>query len=217
MLSATIILRERYFFRAKNIFNISCKSYETNYKHDYMSHIKYAPKNKNISDLIIYFKNCGFKLFLKNILRWFRNYFYFMFESIFANKSNYGQIVMFRGSFQEISKFNFNVQAIVSLSAIEHCNKEEIPDCLDEVFKKLKNGPMLITTSVHSDKEDKYEDYFQSWTFGIQSLLNFFKVEVDPNEINLAKDQINKNKLFWKRLDSSYYERKKSYFKKKLK
>lgn len=204
----------KILYRAKNIFNISYKHDQTNYKHDYMSHIKYAPDNKNVFDLVIYLKNCGLKLFLKNIFRWFRGYFYFIYEIIFVNKSNYGKIIMFRGSFQEISKFNFNVQAIVSLSAIEHCNKEEIPSCLDELFTKLQNGPMLITTSVHSDREDKYEDYFQSWTFGIKSLLNFFNIKVDPKAINLAKDQINKNRILWKRLDSSYFERKQSYFKK---
>lgn len=204
----------KILYRAKNIFNISYKNDQSNYKHEYMSHIKYAPENKNINDLIAYFNNCGLKLFLKNIFRWFRGYFYFILESKFINKSSYGKIIMFRGSFQEISNSDFNVQAIVSLSAIEHCNKEEIPDCLDKIFKKSPNGPMLITTSVHSEKEDKYEDYFKSWTFGIKSLLDLFNVKIDAKEINLTEDEINKNKILWKRLASIYYERKESYFKK---
>ena len=130
-----------------------------------MSSIKYSPSNRNLNSILNYIKRCGFKLLIKNLFFWLFNSFIFVLEIILGNKKSYGKIIMKRGSFQELSKLDFKVKAVVSLSAIEHCDKEQITLCLDEMFGKISKGPLLITTSVHELEKDKYETYFDSWTF----------------------------------------------------
>ncbi|ABO18043.1 class I SAM-dependent methyltransferase [Prochlorococcus marinus] len=199
-------------FRAKSIFQITNEKKEIEFKHKYMANIKYAPKNSNINSIFSYIKRCGLKVFLKNGFDWLVNFLIFCYEFISKRNKNYGSIVMRRGSFQDLSKFNFKVDAIVSLSAIEHCDKEQIKECLEQMFRKVSKGPMLITTSINSLTEDSYENYFCSWTFGKNSLLELFNVSVQEKEIDSVQTEIQKNNLFWNRLDSYYFQRKDSYF-----
>tara|TARA_Y100000589_G_scaffold28724_1_gene23894 strand:- start:20441 stop:21400 length:960 start_codon:yes stop_codon:yes gene_type:complete len=204
--------KRNILFRANKIFNIKNNVKDLDYSHKYMKRIKYSPNKKNSKSLINYFRRCGLKVFLKNIFIWLFNYCIYLSEIFFSNKKAYGKLIMYRGAFQDLSKLDIKVNAVVSLSAIEHCDKEEIKFCLDEMYKKLSKGPLIITTSIHDLKDDKYEDFFSSWTFGFDSLLNLFNIRVLKEDIEFARSEIKKNNLFWQRLDSYYFERKDSFF-----
>ena len=132
-------------------------------------------------------------------------------------KRKFGKIRMLRGYFQKLKEHNFKVDAVVSLSAIEHCDLDQIEDSLQGFFSILKkNGLVLLTTSVTDSEENKFEDYFKGWSFCKKALRDIFYIKVSNKEIKKNYDLIEKSKLFWENVDPYYFEKKNSYFHRKL-
>lgn len=71
------------------------------------------------------------------------------------------------------------VDCVVSVSALEHIDYDQISDALRECFRVLKKrGEVLITTSA-TDKDDWYHKSSRGWCFSEKSLKEFFDLRKD--------------------------------------
>lgn len=200
--------------RTKKIFDIENNSCDLNYYHKYMSHITFEKKNKS---LIYYFKNIkdySLLSLLRKVIRWVKGFKLYVKEISNRKKNMYGKIYMKRGYFQQLGGLKLNVDAVVSLSAIEHCDKDQIKESLESFLSPFnREGILLITTSATNEDEDQFEDYFQGWSFSKEGLKKYFNLNVSNREIKDSYLQIHKSEKFWKQLDPYYFEKKNSYFK----
>ena len=90
---------------------------------------------------------------------------------------NYGKIVYARADFTNLNGFkDDSFDCIVSVSALEHNNHEEIGRAVDEFLRILKKpGYMLFTASAAKDK-DWYFQPARGWCFCEESLKKIFNL-----------------------------------------
>jgi 2-polyprenyl-3-methyl-5-hydroxy-6-metoxy-1,4-benzoquinol methylase len=86
---------------------------------------------------------------------------------------------------------NDSVDAIISVSAIEHMKVEDIPAAISEFERVLKpDGRMIITTSAAREK-DWFHEITQGWSFSKKTLKDLFKFDNEStSDISSEYDQI---------------------------
>ena len=100
-----------------------------------------------------------------------------------------GQIVFYRADMQKMTEIkDLSVDAIVSVSAIEHMSHEQVKNSFVEFKRILKSdGIMAITTSASKDK-DWFHEPSKGWCFGEKTLEEFIEVagakNVSSNFVN---------------------------------
>ncbi len=200
--------------RTKKIFDIENNSCDLNYYHKYMSHISFEKKNKSLIHYLKNIKDYSLLSLIRKVIRWVKGFKLYVKEISNRKKNMYGKIYMKRGYFQQLGGLNLDVDAVVSLSAIEHCDKDQIKESLESFLSPFnRKGILLITTSATNEDEDQFEDYFQGWSFSKEGLKKYFNLNVPNWVIKVSYLQIHKTEEFWKQLDPFYFVKNNSYFK----
>lgn len=209
---------------AKGIFDIKIEDQEDlDYDHDYMGSVDYKESNKNlINKSNSHLKSLINFLFNKTFIQKTSiiNNFFDSRETLKLNKiekeknnSNYGSITFLRASFHNMPISNESVDALVSVSAIEHADKKLMLKNHNEMVRVVKKGgPLLISTSANDSEEDSFDEKTLGWCFSLTSLKkleNDFDIDY---EYKVVENEILSSKKWLKRLDRYYYSDPESIF-----
>lgn len=209
---------------SKGIFDIKIEDQEgLDYEHNYMGSVDYKETNKTINNKgssIV--KSLYNFLFNKTLIQKSSiiNNFFKTRETLKLNRiekeknnSNYGSIKFLRASFHDMPIANRSVDALVSVSAIEHADKKLMLKNHSEMLRAVKKGgPLLISTSATSNREDIFDEKTLGWCFSLDSLKkldNDFDIDYDYKKV---ENDILKSKEWLNRLDSYYYSDPESVF-----
>lgn len=173
---------------AKRIFDMSKQEYAIdNPEHLYRKFINYKKKkfvlnrNKMLKTILHPIRPA------KNIAKYFIYDFLIPFinlnmwkEFLKANimGKSYGRIIYALGDYTNLKGFNDDsLDCIVSVSALEHDNHEEVGKAIDEFRRILKKpGYMFFTASAARDK-DWYFNPSHGWCFCQETLEKIFKLK----------------------------------------
>lgn len=157
-----------YFPRPRNIlasviFSISKISGE-NQQHNYISHLS------NIESLKTKLLRFRYKLRQINIIA-FQN----LLKEKRTKKIQPGQISLYHADMRKMSKIETaSIDAVVSASAVEHMDPDDIPSALDEFRRILKPGSAIIITTNSTNKTDWYHEPSKGWCFSEDSIRSLF-------------------------------------------
>lgn len=136
-----------------------------------------------------------------------------LWERYIKKHDAYGFIKLLRASFHDIPIQSQSIDAIFSISAIEHAEINHFDKNIKEFERIVKpGGIILITTSANNLEDSTYDDETSGMCFSQNDLNKHF-----PNatiEFNYEADErsILDSKLFTSRIDSYYWRNKKSFF-----
>lgn len=201
--------------RSNGIFNIEIKGdEEILYKHPYMNFIDYNINNNKLLRIITVLK--FFKYIPYKIVYLLQSYIYYIYERYFTNHENYGKITYIRAPFHDIPLLDSSIDAIISISAIEHADIDLFEKNILEMTRILKsNSPMLITTSATNETENKFLEKFSGWCFSQTFLKNKFKNATFLFDYNDTYKNLLNSKILKSRIDPYYYNDKESFCYKK--
>lgn len=210
--------------RTKGIFDIRGDGDKSiNYKHGYMDFITYGDSHKknmnlNIGYYINKLKNVGFLNSIKKALRNLRSYAYYLHERFLNGHDAYGEITFLRMPFHEMNSLDKKVDAVISVSAIEHADINLFRDNVESMLSVLKpSGVLLLTTSATDFIDNNFHEKSQGWCFSKNQLREFLgecDVEFDMEK---CKSSLLESKVLRKRLEPYYYKDEDSFcFDKKI-
>ena len=217
---------------ARGIFDIKIEEQDNlDYKHNYMSYIKYGDgqyikeKSNPIKvckkAFLALIKGPGYVMSRLNVqFRKIRNKCYFNVLEKTNDHSDFGNIRFIRAPFHKIPLKDQEVDALVSVSAIEHADKKLMENNILEMKRVVKKDlPLFITTSATSEKEDIFLDEYQTWCFTENSINNFTGgITESIFDYNMAERNILDSELWRKRIDPYYADNPSSiFFKRKVK
>jgi ubiquinone/menaquinone biosynthesis C-methylase UbiE len=88
-----------------------------------------------------------------------------------------GTIVIYNQDLQSIPDIADNsVDAIVSISALEHNSPEGLRDCLTELIRVLKPGGKLVATLVAAKDQDWFHEPSKGWCYTEATLRDIFNL-----------------------------------------
>ena len=128
--------------------------------------------------------------------------------------SHYGSIEFMQASFHNLPIPDKSVDAVVSVSAIEHSEKDIIARALLEIRRVVRPGsPILITTSATGEHQDVFHQQTQGYCFTRESLLSLVgeQCECAFDHDRVEQELLNCERL-WSRLDPYYYRWESSLF-----
>ena len=136
----------------------------------------------------------------------------YLIERFLNNHSSYGKINYLRGPFHEIPLDGGSVDAVISVSAIEHADIDLFGKNVMEMQRILKNGsPLLMTTSATTKNENTFHEKSSGWCFSLSHLQRFFaNCDVSFDAKSCERSLID-SEVFLKRLDPYYYQDKESF------
>jgi len=201
----------KFTWQMRKLFSIDAiLNSDFKYQHEYMNFVKYNAEHRREKVQEVN----GFRLLTKvkniffNKLHTIGNFIYFL-HALTRNRSNFGTIKVLRGAFHEINLKDFSVDAIVSVSALEHADKKLLHENLNE-FKRVvkKDGVILISTSGNDDCcEDSYHSKTKGICFSKETLSTFAEdLYFDNYNYLSAENDLLNNKLFISRLDRYYVQ-----------
>ena len=199
--------------RARGIFRINVKEGGAfTYTHEYMKHMIFDESSREAATL-----KCGF---LRKAGDW-RNWTFYLsrareiVQGAIANAiektkdhRKFGVIEFQRASFHDIPLSSGACDAAVSVSAIEHADKDLLPDVVKELSRVVKGGgPVLLTTSATDAKHDVFHEPTHGWCFSSDTLASLFDTHVDFSGFSRTERELLKDPLLWSRMHSSYRRR----------
>ena len=128
--------------------------------------------------------------------------------------TNFGSIRFVRAAFHSLPIKDQEVDALVSVSAIEHADPKLMNENINEMKRVVKRGnPLLITTSGTAENEDWFHEKTKGWCFSQKTLSKM----IDANlEISYGPEYAEKSILdsdLWRnRIDPYYANDKESVF-----
>jgi SAM-dependent methyltransferase len=150
----------------KLIFTINTRGSQVFSNHPYISQVKNISKSKNrfykLSSLLL-----KRKLSISSIIN--------LLWRIKFSKINPGKIIYQQADMQSMKEIqDHSIDAVVSISAIEHMDKESIRKAVIEFHRVLKNDhPMILTTSA-SNNNDWYHQPSKGWCFSKKTIASLF-------------------------------------------
>jgi ubiquinone/menaquinone biosynthesis C-methylase UbiE len=214
---------------AQEIFEIEVTEQDNlDYKHDYIGFVKYDSnicEEEKYKDPRLYQKiwnvmGRGPGYMLSRIKQQFQKIQNNQFNKSEkrGNHSGFGKIKFIRAAFHEIPLNSEIVDALVSVSALEHADPMLMGKNINEMKRVVKKGnPILITTSATKKEKDCFHDKTQGWCFSKDTLATIIgkelPIEFDPD---LAEKRILSSKIWRTRIDpyyandpeSGFYQRK---------
>ena len=202
---------------AQGIFEIEIDEQDKlEYKHDYIGFIKYGqdqPGSNNHHKFPFPIKvwnavQKGPSYFFSQLriyLRKQKNLKYNQLEKK-KNHNGFGTIRFIRAAFHEIPLENETVDALISVSAIEHSDIKLLKNNISEMKRVVKLGhPLLITSSATDKSEDWFHDKTQGWCFSNNTLhqLGGPDIKIKFNH-DIAEKNILSSTLWRNRIDSYY-------------
>jgi ubiquinone/menaquinone biosynthesis C-methylase UbiE len=204
--------------RSSGIFNINGEGdADIDYQHPYMRFMSYGG---NLSaSLISRLKFSSLKkipLLPQRAVRVATSAWFYLFERFARRHDGYGTITYLRAPFHEVPLASESVDAVISISAIEHADIELFQDNIKELFRLLRpEAPLLLTTSATSSDENAYHEKTSGWCFSLAALQAFFPgSEVKFDAENCVRSLIG-SEIFMDRLDPYYYQDKGAFCYKK--
>ena len=198
---------------ASKIFKIlNCQTDNIEYKHEYMNFIKYH------SGINYKFKKITLNKIINVLLRLYKylvSEVYYLIECQ-KNHDSYGTIKFIRAPFHKIPMENYEVDGVVSVSAIEHADIDLFGDNIKELNRiKKKNGFFFLTTSI-INSSNTFDEKTKGWCFSIEFIKQKLEIESAEYHIDDFEKDLLTNKTFLNRLDSYYYRNPESLFFNKL-
>jgi ubiquinone/menaquinone biosynthesis C-methylase UbiE len=205
---------------AEGIFNMEVLSEGSlDYVHDYMGFVDYGTGSESgeavtkqtqrsfgakLIDIIKKGPIFGFTL-LKNNISTRRNKRYNESEKN-RDHSGFGKISFIRAAFHQIPLADKSVDAVISVSAIEHADKQLMELNLSELKRIVKDGKiLLISTSATNKNEDIFHDKTRGWCFSKESLRQMASLNDLPEfGYEEAEKNILASKKWLSRIDTYY-------------
>ena len=194
---------------ARNIFDIKIiNNSQFNYEHEYMNFVKYNAENRvnKIEEVNSYSFFTKLKNIFVNQIYRSRNYFYYLSE-ISKSNSSYGKITFIRAAFHNIQLEENSVDAVISVSAIEHADKNLLRENLNEFRRVVKDsGPILISTSANDDLlQDTYHTKTKGICFSKKSVADFGEnLNFEDYDYSSTEKDLLGSTLFMDRIDRYY-------------
>jgi ubiquinone/menaquinone biosynthesis C-methylase UbiE len=213
----------------KGIFDMQVESVQDlNYKHDYMGFVDYGTGTTEAPEQRDSLAVRGMKMInrgpvylwglVKNYFRMKRNKDYNIRERSNDHK-DFGTIRLIRAAFHEIPLADMSVDALVSVSAIEHADKALMSQNIQEMKRVVKEGGLaLITTSASDQRQDVFHEKTRGWCFSEESLkeMGLITGPIEFNYEEAEKNILNSHNWF-SRIDPYYYNDPESeFFRKKI-
>ena len=223
----------------KGIFDIQLKNQESiDYKHDYINYIKYGnePKigdklqdeklHKNYIKPIYGIYSFLLKVIItimkrpKNSLSLIKRNYNKIRNKLFniverkSNHKEFGKIELVRAAFHNIPLSDNSVDALISVSAIEHADKVLLNNNIMEMKRIVKKGgPLLITTSATELDKDVFHEKTKGWCFSSETIKKMADNE-QLKEMNFRKTEKDflQSKLWLSRIYPYYTQDSKSEF-----
>lgn len=186
---------------AKLLFKFERIKTNKRFSNSYISHLK------DVSSLKYKIKRLWY-LFIKGHINIFS--FGNLVLKFHSSKIKPGKITIYQADMRDMKEIPSNsVDAIVSISAIEHMEIDSIKCAINEFIRILKNNkPMIITTSA-SKLGDWYHQPSEGWCFSYQTLSALFKLGDDYsstfNEYDNVFSEYKNNSFLKKKLASIYF------------
>ena len=214
---------------AKDIFEIEVVEQDNlDYKHDYIGFVKYdltrnEGKNNKTPDLFKKVLNAmgrGPRYMLSRMKQQFQNKQnkQININEKGRNHNDFGNIKFIRAAFHDMPLKDEEVDALVSVSAIEHADPKLMAKNINEMKRIVKKGnPLLITTSGTGENKDWFHEKTKGWCFSKETLSGInggnLQNEFSPE---LAEEKILRSEIWRKRIDpyytndpdSGFYQRK---------
>jgi ubiquinone/menaquinone biosynthesis C-methylase UbiE len=120
--------------------------------------------------------------------------------------SRYGTIRFVRASFHQMPVDSASVDAVVSVSAIEHSEKDIIMRAFAEMRRVTRpGGPILVTTSMGREPVDTFHEPTRGYCFSAESLSALVGCPAPPLSYDDAERRLLASAGLWSRLDPYYY------------
>jgi ubiquinone/menaquinone biosynthesis C-methylase UbiE len=204
--------------RSLGIFNIVGEGdSDIGYQHPYMKFISYGTNSS--AGLIDRLKRVNLKKILllpQRIFRYAISVLFYLYERFARSHGSYGTITYLRAPFHEVPLASKSVDAVYSISAIEHADISLFHKNIKELLRLLKpQAPLLLTTSMTTLDENTYHEKTSGWCYSLSELKKYFpNCEVKFDAENCARSMIG-SETFMGRLDPYYYQDKDEFCYKK--
>lgn len=197
--------------RTKKIFNITGMGDENiNYDHSYMNVINFNTK-WNIFKKIKLLNIFKIPKITKGLLLFFIQRFFNP-----KNSKKFGIIKFLRAPFHRMPLEKDSIDAIVSISALEHADINLFDENIQEFVRVLKpGGSCLITTSFTGEPENRYHKQTEGWCFSKSFLKEKFQISTEHLDFKSIKMEFESSSTLKARLDPYYHLSKSSLFFKK--
>ncbi|MEW6673431.1 MAG: methyltransferase domain-containing protein [Thermodesulfobacteriota bacterium] len=129
----------------------------------------------------------------------------------YRKSSDCGRIFVYKSDLKNMALLPNNfVDAVISISALEHNNHQGLKLCLNEMMRVSKPGSALIMTVSASQSEDWFHEPSRGWCYSESSLRNLFQLSDRTfSNFNRKDEFMNSIKKegneLHKRLDSIYF------------
>ena len=210
---------------AKGIFDIKIfDQKKLDYQHDYIGFVDYdnnkEVRRENFINILFSktYKLKGFSL---------SNFYYLAKQKIqerhrlkinkhekMNDHTNFGSIRFIRAAFHSLPIKDQEVDALVSVSAIEHADPKLMNKNINEMKRVVKRGnPLLITTSGTAENEDWFHEKTKGWCFSQKTLSKMIDANLEISYgPEYAEKSILDSDLWRKRIDPYYANDKESAF-----
>jgi len=212
--------------KTKGIFKIHGDgNSKINYSHDYMEVISYGDgfnggtlQKRSVLEKLKKFELIKAPQYIIRTLNQIRSNVLCFYQKTFKSNKNFGSIKYIRAPFHEIPIDSNSIDAVVSVSAIEHSDIELFDKNLSELLRILiPKAPLLISTSASTEKENFFHIKSSGWCFSLNFLQKHIKPESIQFDVSKTEKSLLNSKLFYDRLDPYYYKDPDAFcFKKKI-
>jgi SAM-dependent methyltransferase len=91
-----------------------------------------------------------------------------------------GRVYMYNQDLRSLPKIaSSSIDAVVSISALEHNSPEDLRACVRELMRVLKPGGKLVATLAAARDEDWFHEPSQGWCYTEESLRRIFELSPD--------------------------------------
>lgn len=201
--------------RSVGVFNVVGKGdMEIAYQHPYMKFISYgANSSVRISNVLLKLANLK-KLpqRVRRVWRDGRSWLFYLFERFARSHDRYGTVTYVRAPFHDVPLASGSVDAVISISAIEHADTDLFEQNIKELMRLLKPGaPLLLTTSATAAQRNTYHEKTAGWCFSLSALKAYFPDCDVRFDTESCENSLIASKVFLSRLDPYYYEDKETF------
>jgi ubiquinone/menaquinone biosynthesis C-methylase UbiE len=194
--------------RAQGIFSIfGDGEKEISYQHSYMNFISYGVDSKGgLSSRLSLKKLKNIHKIPARFYRFCKSYLAYYIERYFGNHDDFGDIHFIRAAFHDVPLEDCSVDAVISVSAIEHADISLFESNINSLNRILKPGaPLLVTTSISKTKSNTYDHLVEGWCYSEESLKGYFpSCDMDINITDCERSFLE-SRSFLNRLDPYYY------------
>ena len=195
--------------RSVGIFNIQGDGVsDINYQHPYMNIISFGVDSS--VGMAARLRSATLRkviLLPQRAIRYAISSLFYIFERFLRSHGAYGVITYVRAPFHEVSLVSESVDAVISISAIEHADINLFHANIKELSRLLKPGaPLLLTTSAASSGESIFHEKSSGWCFSLSALKGYFPGCDVAFDVEGCARSLIESDVFIDRLNPYYYQ-----------